>query len=547
MKKIYTERYSYSNIEPGTTQYDDFTLFEEITVPARYIHAIVPSDQGNRFIEALPPPRNDEQIKADYSKGILTYNHKKESSEPPETRISLVGQLRELRLPLPFDFELDRRFHEALVSSYRSRYQMVDSEIPTAVMIEDQSESVYRRVCSKSGGTNAGFTLLGQSGCGKSSALQLLLSRYPQVIIHNDDKGRRQPQIVYLLVNCTTNSNFNALYASIGEAIDRALGLSTNTYQELISKRKSLGDKAAKVRELIEIFAIGIIILDEIQLIDFRSTKENSFEALMTLSNTTQVAFGIVGTEDAHAQMFTKLRTARRVGAPISASRYCGDKDYFSFLVRQLFSYQWFDEYTAPTTSMVNALYDETHGIIDQLIGLYTFMNIDYINTKHKEKPVINADFIHKTSSKYYRGLRELTTANISEYEREQRSKEIIESAQAKAAEIVDESRQYKAAYELMHQSTQKLADIQILKKNILANIKKVCDYSDSKIIDAIDKTLRIPENIDKGETELTKAVLKKLFSHSKTKTKKEPHTKPSHEEMRSYLLDENLSPKKTA
>ena len=91
------------------------------------------------------------------------------------------------------------------------------------------------------------------------------------------------PQIVYLVVNCVANSNFSALYASIGNAIDRALGITTSVYQKLIESRRSLGEKAEKVRELVEIFAIGIIILDEIQLIDFQSTKENSFESLMTL------------------------------------------------------------------------------------------------------------------------------------------------------------------------------------------------------------------------------------------------------------------------
>ena len=44
--------------------------------------------------------------------------------------------------------------------------------------------------------------------------------------------------------------------------------------------------------------------MDEIQLIDFNSTKENSFESLLLLTNETKVAFVVIGTEDAYEKMF---------------------------------------------------------------------------------------------------------------------------------------------------------------------------------------------------------------------------------------------------
>lgn len=80
-----------------------------------------------------------------------------------------------------------------------------------------------------------------------------------------------------------------------------------------------------------ERFAIGLIIFDEIQLIDFNSTRENSFESLMILSNRTKVAIGVVGTEDAYEMMFPKLRTGRRVGSPVRAQKYCSNYRYFQY------------------------------------------------------------------------------------------------------------------------------------------------------------------------------------------------------------------------
>ena len=120
---------------------------------------------------------------------------------------------------------------------------------------------------------NVGFSLIGYSGSGKSSALNILLSHYPQVIKHHSKNIPQFIQIVYLVVNCVPNSNFRALYAGIGNAIDRALGNITPYYETEINKQHSLGSKLNKVRELVELFSIGIIIFDEIQLINFDSAN----------------------------------------------------------------------------------------------------------------------------------------------------------------------------------------------------------------------------------------------------------------------------------
>ena len=231
----------------------------------------------------------------------------------------------------------------------------------------------------------AGFALLGYSGSGKSSTLHNLLSNYPQVIVHTID-GYRISQIVYLVVECVPNSNFSALYVGIGSAIDKALGLDF-VYEKMILRTKSLGDKAEKVRQLIERFAIGLIIFDEIQLINFSSTKENSFESLMILTNRTKVAIGVVGTTDAYDKMFSNVRNARRVGMLISASQYCNSLEYFNFLVRNLMQYQWFDEPVEITPDIIQALYDNSHGIIDQLVSIYICMHIEYISNIIEDFP----------------------------------------------------------------------------------------------------------------------------------------------------------------
>lgn len=206
--------------------------------------------------------------------------------------------------------------------------------------------------------------------------------------------------MVYLAVNCIANSNFAALYVGIGKALDRALGRTDECYANMIDKKRTLGEKAEKVCELIEIFSIGLIVFDEIQLINFSSTKENSFDSLLTLSNRTKVAISVVGTEDAYLKMFSNLRTARRIGTIISGNAYCQNETYFQLLVRGLMAYQWFDTPVVPTPALVEALYKNTHGIIDQLIGLYMYMNVDYLSSK--TRPQITPDYVYAVADKYW-------------------------------------------------------------------------------------------------------------------------------------------------
>lgn len=523
MEKISKAKYEYTDIPMGENQYANIDFENTLFVDAKYTHAMIPSDRGNRYIEALPPPRTEQEILQAYSKPILAYDFERESNLPDSTRLYMVGQLRSLRLPLPFHKELEQSFRLALEESYRNRYTIADEQAKLEVTVADVKQGQHNKLVGDNfSGANAGFSLLGCSGCGKSSSLKILLSQYPQVIMHHDDKYGRYPQIVYLVVNCVANSNFSALYASIGNAIDRALGITTSVYQKLIESRRSLGEKAEKVRELVEIFAIGIIILDEIQLIDFQSTKENSFESLMTLTNRTKVAIAVVGTEDAYSKMFTYLRTARRLGNIISGNLYCENRTYFSILAKRVFKYQWFDSPVEMTNDMLEALYRNTHGIIDQLVGLCMYLNLDYISSK--SRPTIDADYINKVAKRHYRGIQKLMD-ELDDPLNEKKRQKIIEEADRKLDNLLQEHKQTAFAEKIMESAEADEKKIP-LKKNIIHNIEMVvADYTSDRIAAAVDRVLISTDETD--EKVLTRVVMKLLTDSKKeTPTKKQKSKK---------------------
>lgn len=536
MEKISKAKYEYANLPVGSNQYKGIDFENTLFVDAKYVHALIPSDRGNRYIEALPPPRDEDEVLRDYSKPILTYDFERESKLPDSTRLYMVGQLRSLRLPLPFHKELEQSFRIALEESYRNRYMIADSKSKLKVTVADEEQRQSSILVGDAfSSANAGFSLLGCSGCGKSSSLKILLSQYPQVIMHYDEKYGRHPQIVYLVVNCIANSNFAALYAGIGNAIDRALGITTSVYQKLIESKRSLGAKAEIIRELVETFAIGIIILDEIQLIDFETAKENSFESLMTLTNRTKVAVAVVGTEDAYSKMFIHLRTARRLGNIIPGNLYCENRPYFTILAKQVFSYQWYDEPVTLTKDMLEALYKNTHGIIDQLIGLCMYMNLDYITSS--KRPSVDADYINRVAKRHYSGIQKLMDS-LNDPLAEKERQRIMKASNLQLDNLLQEYKQAAFTQKIMDNNTSSEKMIP-LKKNIIRNIQMVTnDYSIEKISLAIDEVLSATNETD--EQILTRVVMKQLLDKANQTSKKKrtsPKQKPLTSDMVNYII----------
>lgn len=526
----------YVECEEGASQYEAYDLTSQTVVPARYVKAKIKEDEGNMYIEALPYPRENKDIYKAYSRSFASYDYDSIKKMTKLEKMLQVSMLKEIRFPLPFHSELEFSFYNALLISYRHRKRCPVYDKNINYMAENRDNEMTSVLYGDSSdATNAGFSLIGYSGCGKSSAISTLVSHYPQVIIHEDGDGGYFPQITYLVVNCIANSNFSALYEGIGDAIDKAFGNAQPVYALEIKKTMGLGNKAEKVRSFIELFGVGIIIFDEIQLIDFQHTKENSFDSLLTLANRTKVAIAVVGTEDARDKMFHELRTARRVGTMINGNRYCESREFFEYLVSQIFEYQWFKEPIEVTDKIIDALYDVTKGIIDQLVSIYSCMNIEAITTRKKIE--INADFIHHVADKYYPGIQDVLGSiecNADALELEN----IRKNADARISKLMDEAKQEQEMKKIKENSTAK-PDVSL--HNVASNIRTIYDdYTDNQIEEAYNKVIRKASSSGKSEKEITRLVVETLQKLPKKRVTKNKMSKPDIQHMRSVLGLEN-------
>lgn len=514
--------YEYTPVEVNGNQYEVDDLTKK-GVEAKYVKC--DSDKGNIYIEALPKPRMGETLRINCVKPLYEYTSREEEIKKPLIeQIMMITKLREVRFQLPVNKELETECYLALIKSYRKRSPFYDKDVLLNYEAHNTTLKTNMVISSEAAeAANEGFSLVGYSGCGKSSALKTLFSNYPQYISHKGVGVVRYPQIVYLVVQCPPHSNFRGLYKNIGVAIDKALGNLIPVYADHLDAGKAgnLSLYKDRVRTLIEQFGIGIIVFDEIQHLNFSPGVENSFETLLELINETNVAFAVVGTEEAKEKLFNStLRQVRRTGTEIHADRYCVEIEMFRYFVKELFKYQWFDKDESldeeNMKAMTLALYECTGGIIDQLIGLYMYMNIDYVRSPKGRKPTVNAEYIYKVSEKHYKGMREL----LKDMKRTERRRiEISDTAKTELEKIMSEESARTAREELLTQMKDSNNDkVDLMRTKVVQNVLNFTDaYTVDAIGDAVGTVLSsddgkklLIENDERAITRMTAAVLQK-------------------------------------
>jgi hypothetical protein len=337
---------------------------------AIYHDAILPEHKGNPLIEALPPKCSWEEVMEvfsnypDYAEDIADHPN-------PLVRDEYLNRIEELRQPLT-DYEpCFRAIERAIKKGYSAKNPLTPTTAQLLHYLVDERPEIEPRTGFFQP-KGEGLTLIGESGVGKTSMLEQVLSYFPSVIEHDSYNGSPlvlKKQVVWIKVDCPSNSSVKDLCEEILASLDLSLDR---------EKTKPAGTIGALVRQLeqcIKSSFLGMLVIDEMQNLQFKRTggENNLLRFLHRLVNKLGVPLFFVGNPPFDQTLIKELKSARRAesGYHHTMSVLAKGSDSWEAFIAQLWNYQWTNVYTELTEELNDSLHKLSVGNIDMASRTY--------------------------------------------------------------------------------------------------------------------------------------------------------------------------------
>ncbi|MBC9784296.1 ATP-binding protein [Heliobacterium chlorum] len=383
-------------------------------VNANYVEQMIPDYQGNPLIEALPPILSEEEA----VEALISYPQIEAAERylSPQYRYHCVNRLQRYFQPMEHHLILERQVACLIRQGYIGRNPR--SKEYTIRLQQNNSRDVYSEPYKNAPNVRSGassFSLIGVSGIGKTTALERILSLYPQIIVHETPLNLYQ--LVWVKLDCPFDGSLKGLCINFFMEVDRLLG--TNYYKKFASSRLSVDTMLAKMSHVANLHCVGALIIDEIQHLSLAKSggADKMLNFFVTLINTIGIPVILVGTPKALSVLSHEFRQARRSsGYGNSEWKRMERDDNWDLLIEGMWHYQWTQEEILLTEELKEALYEESQGIIDIAIKIYMMAQWQAISTG---KEYINAATIHQVAKENLQlvkpMLQALRTGNILE------------------------------------------------------------------------------------------------------------------------------------
>ncbi len=331
-----------------------------------------PLHQGNPLIEALPP-RLSRMDAISQLQHYPLYDEEHRGWDDQD-RCDMLENILLFREPLNMHLRLERDLAGLIRVGYIARNPLANT-FYDAINNKAVSLRVNDLALSQAASSELSMIIIGDSGVGKSTALNMVLSLYPQLIIHNEYKGERVgiQQVVWLKIECPADGSTKALCNHFIKQLDKCLG--TNYWRT--KARNGRGSKEEMISEMAQLAAdhcLGALVIDEVQDINDTSSggQNMMLNLFVELINTMEVPVILVGTYAAKSLLQGKFRIARRGTGQgdIVWKRMRKDDEWDSF-IEALWTYQYVRNDSPLTGELNTTLYEESLGITDFAVKLY--------------------------------------------------------------------------------------------------------------------------------------------------------------------------------
>ncbi|MGE7694965.1 ATP-binding protein [Lysinibacillus sp. NPDC094177] len=325
--------------------------------------------RGNPLIEALPPILSKEEAFEQLS--FLPMFHNSERNLSSHHRYHALLRLSRFYQPINQTLNLEQRFSGFIRYGYVNRNPLKKKHVQALhelhnKLINKEEFGLPPDIRSSA----SSFTLIGFPGIGKTSAIERVLSLYPQVILHQSPIN--MIQIVWLKLNCPHDGSLKTLCMDFFQKVDLLIG--TNYFEKYGKRTNSVSSMVTRMGQVARIHSVGALIIDEIQhlLSATGAASEMMMNFFVTLVNEIGVPVMFIGTMKAKALLQKDFRQARRSsGQGDMVWQQMKQDDDWEVLITSMWDYQWTKEYTELTKELLNTIYEESQGIVDVAVKLY--------------------------------------------------------------------------------------------------------------------------------------------------------------------------------
>lgn len=317
--------------------------------------------RGNPLIETLPPILTE----AEAARELLylpPFDHQ-ERELPTELRIHATMDIRRIFQPLSISLFLEQQLSLRMREGYIDRNPLNPHYWADTTKRLDSLEEKIRQ-SSPVIPTPTGLTVLGLPGVGKTMNFMRILSRYDNVIEH-DDLGIKQ--IPYLYMDCRYDGTIKGLCGSFLKRVDAMVG--TTYFTDYGGSVRTIDDQLLAMAVVASTHCIGLLIIDEIQ----NSTGADAMlRFFVELVNTIGVPVVFVGTPKAIRILCGELHQLRRGCGPCDIVwNQMRKDDEWDLLLETLFEYQYVRNVVPLSQELNDVLYEETQGIPDFLVKMF--------------------------------------------------------------------------------------------------------------------------------------------------------------------------------
>lgn len=280
-------------------------------------------------------------------------------SQNEAVRLIALSDLYRIYIPSPMTTEIYSKLYLALLRSLQKKMTK------TAIIQQNQNHrAIQQQEYTGIMGGSDSFTIIGNSGIGKSSAISRSLSLLQADGIIETQKPYTKI-IPCVVVQCPFDSSVKGLLLEILRKVDEIIG--SDYYKNALKIRVTTDMLIGSVSQ-VAINHIGLLVVDEIQNVVNSKHGKSLVGMLTQLINNSGISICMVGTPESSLFFEQAMQLARRSLGLHYQSLEC-DRYFYDFCCT-LFSYQYTKHKAEITDAVINWLYEHSGGIVSVVVSL---------------------------------------------------------------------------------------------------------------------------------------------------------------------------------